>query len=325
MGKIDFFQIHEIIKQNNTFSIYIHINTDFDAVGSALGLRKILMKLGKTAHIFVDSILPPNVSILEDYECINNEKLDRYDVCCVLDCNEENRIGRLKYKYRKNVKTSFQIDHHLANTNFLRVNAVDDTASSTCELIYDLANYLKIEFDKSLCKSLACGILTDTGCLKFSNVKPSTLRAMADLLEKGQYIMDEITYPLFNNLSFEAFNLKKRSLDNLEIVCDKKVGIVVLTEKDLSECGVGFEHTKGLTDLPMQIENIKVVVLATENKMDNAYHISIRTKDSYSAQAIAKEFGGGGHMKAAGCKIPIEYERSLKQMIIDAVKKELNK
>ena len=325
MINLDFSKVCEIIKQNKTFSIYLHINTDFDAIGSALALRRILNKLGKVGHVFVDSILPPNVDILDEYQCINNEKLDKYDVCCALDCNDENRIGRLKYKYRKNVKTSFQIDHHLENTMFLKVNAVKEGASSTCELIYKLANDLNIELDKKMCKYLACGILTDTGCLKFSNVQPSTLKTMAELLEKGGFIMDELTYPLFNNLTFEAFELKKLSLEKLEYICDKKAGVMILTEKDLSDCGVGFEHTKGLTDLPMQIQDLKIVVVATENKMDNAYHLSIRAKDDYSAQLVAKEFGGGGHVKAAGCKISLEYEKSMKQMIIDAVKKELDR
>lgn len=325
MNKLDFSRIIEIINQNQTFSIYVHINTDFDAIGSALALRRILMQRGKIAHVFVDSILPPNVDIIDEYQCINNEKLDQYDVCVALDCNDENRMGRLKYKYRKNVKTSFQIDHHMDNNNFMRVNVVDDKASSTCELVYYLAKELKADLDKTLCKYLICGILTDTGCLKFSNVRPSTLRVVASLIEKGEFIMDEITYPLFNNLSFEAFELRKRSLDNLEYICDKRAGLVVLTEQDLKECGVGFEHTKGLTDIPMQIVDLKVVVVATENKQDNAYHFSIRTKGKYSAQAIAKEFGGGGHIKAAGCKISLEHEGSMKQMLIDAIEKELNK
>ena len=325
MSNLDFSKICEIINQYKTFSIYVHINTDFDAIGSALALRKILNKLGKTAHVFVDSILPHNVDFIEDYECINNEKLDSYDVCCALDCNDENRLGRLRYKYRKNVKSSFQIDHHLDNTNFLKENVIDSGSSSTCEMVYELAKQLNIELDPVLCKYLICGILTDTGCLKFSNTKPSTLRVIAELIEKGGYIMDELTYPLFNNLTFEAFELKKRSIDKLEYICDKKAGVVILTEQDLKECGVGFEHTKGLTDVPMQIQDLKVVVLATESKIDNAYHISIRTKDNFSAQAIAKEFGGGGHKKAAGCKIAIEYENTIKQMLADAIQKELNK
>ena len=72
-------KICSIIKSNKTFSIYTHINTDIDALGSSLALRRALMQLGKKAHVFVDSIFPNNVSMFEDISCVNSEKLLEYD------------------------------------------------------------------------------------------------------------------------------------------------------------------------------------------------------------------------------------------------------
>ena len=129
-------KICSILKSNKTFSIYTHINTDIDAIGSSLALKRALTKLGKTAHLFVDSIFPNNAYMFEDVDKINQEKLSEYDCCVVLDCGDEARLGRLKYKYRKNVKTAICIDHHLENSVPVKNKLVDTNVSSTCELIY---------------------------------------------------------------------------------------------------------------------------------------------------------------------------------------------
>lgn len=317
-----FSEIGEIVKKFNSFAIYTHMHTDIDAVGSSLGLKFALEKMGKTAHIFIDSVLPDNASFLNGVEKINNEKLDSYDVAVILDCAGVERLGRLQYKYRKNTKTSFQIDHHLGNPLFAINNYVKDGASSTCELIFDFLKFINLDIDKNISKCLLAGILTDTGCLKFSNTNSSTLMVVATLLEKCEMKMDEITYPLFNNLSTSAFNLKKLSLNKLEFVCEDKAGLIVLTKEDLESCQATFEDTKGLTDIPMQIKKIKCVVVASQSPVDGVYYVSIRTKDSYSAQNIAVELGGGGHLKASGGKIDAP-KNIVRETLIKAISKEI--
>lgn len=317
-----FLEISDIIKKYNTFAIYSHIKTDMDAIGSSMGLKYALEKMGKTAHIFIDSVLPDNAGVLRGVEKINNEKLNSYDVAVILDCGNIDRIGRLQYKYRKNTKTTFQIDHHLDNPMFAIVNYVRSDASSTCELVFNLLNEMGIELDVCISKCLLSGMLTDTGCMKFSNTKPSTLCASAKLLENCKIKMDEITYPLFNNLTISAFNLKKLSLNKLEFICEDKAGLIILTKEDLESCNATFEETKGLTDIPMQIKKLKCVVVATQNPKDDIFYISVRTKDEYSSKNIATELGGGGHFKAAGGKIS-QPKSVVRETLIKAITKEI--
>lgn len=320
----NFSEICEIINKFKTFAIYSHIHTDVDAIGSSLALKKVLEKMGKKAHVFIDSFFPENANTLDGVEKINNEKLNAYDVSVVLDCADSARLGRLQYKYRKNTKTAFQIDHHLGNPLFLKTNYVREGESSTCELVYNLICELGVEIDKDIAKCLISGILTDTGCLKFSSTKPSALIAVAKLLEICEVDMDEITYPLFNNLSIGAFNLKKLSLNKLQIVCDDMAGLIILTKNDLETCGATFEETKGLTDIPMQIKNLKCVVVATQSPYDGIFYISIRTKEKFSAKDIASEFGGGGHLKASGGKIDAP-QSIVRDVLLKSISKELQK
>lgn len=316
-------QIVNVINSNKTFSIYVHINVDFDAIGSSLALKRVLEKMGKTAHVFVDSVLPLNAKMFLDVEKINNEKLKEYDACIILDSSDENRLGRLKYKYRKNVKTSILIDHHIGSELFARNCYSNSEVSSTCEIIYNLIKMLNIDIDEEISKLLISGIYTDTGSLKFSNTKPSTFKALTELLEKSGKFMDEITYPIFNSLSKQAFDLRKLANDKVKFFDNDTFAITILTAKDFKSVGATMEDTEGVVDLPMQIESVKVNVLMSEDSSEeNVFRISIRSKGNISARNIALEFGGGGHQKASGCKVSDSAENIEKKMI-DAIRKEM--
>ena len=318
-------KVCSIIKSNKTFSIYIHINTDIDAIGSALALKRALNKLGKVGHVYVDSIFPNNAFMFEDINLINNEKLSEYDVCFVLDSADENRLGRLKYKYRKNIKTLVCVDHHLENSVPAKNKWVEDQVSSTCELIYLIIKALKVDIDREMCKLLISGTYTDTGALKFSNTKSSTFLMLSDLINIYNSTMDEISVPLFNNLTKEAFNLKRLAYDRVELLSNDEVAFIVIKKEDFVRLKVKMGETKGLSDVALQIGSVKIVVLISESDIEEGvYHISIRTKGNYSAKNIANEFGGGGHLKASGCKIKDNLE-NVRRCIYEAVKKELGR
>lgn len=319
--KTDLNKIAEIIKSNKTFAIYSHVHTDIDAVGSSLALKLGLESMGKIAHVFIDSQLPENAYILKDAKLINNEKQKEYDVAVVLDLSDESRLGRLRYKYRKNVKTTICVDHHMDPQDFCKFAYINSNVSSTCENIYQLLKLLQVNLTQEICKCLIGGILTDTGCLKFSSAYPSTFRIVADMLEQGGFLMDEITYPLFNSKKINEYELWKLSINKTELIFDNQVAIIVLSQSDFKNTGTSMKDTKGLTDNALLLESVKIVVLLSQDD-DGVYYLSIRTKSPYSAKNIAEDFGGGGHLKAAGCKIaePIEITRDL---IIKSVEKEL--
>lgn len=319
--RTDLNKIADIFKTYKTFAIYTHIHTDIDAIGSSLAMKLGLESMGKIAHVFVDSDLPENVFNLKDSMLINKQKLDKYDVAVVLDLSDESRLGKLRYKYKKNVKTTVCIDHHLDPQDFCRFSYVNDHVSSTCENIYELLKVLKVSFEKEICKCIISGVLTDTGCLKFSSAYPSTFRIVAELLEKSGLVMDEITYPLFNSKNFNEYELWKLSINKTELFFDKAAAIIILTQDDFKKTGTSMKDTKGLTDNALLLDSVKVVVMASQDN-DGVYYLSIRTKSPYSAKNIAEDFGGGGHIKAAGCKIAKPLNEVI-NLIKDSIKKEL--
>ncbi len=318
-------EIGKIIKNNKTFSIYSHIRTDIDAVASSLAFRMALNKMGKVANVFIDSDLPVNSRHLIGANAINNEREKSYDVAIILDCNDETRLGRLKFKYRKNTKTTFQIDHHTQNPNFAKVNFVDEKASSTCEMVAELFFKIGIEIDKDIASTLLSGIYTDTGSLKFSNTTTNTLSVVGKLLALSKTTMDKITNPIFNSVTVDGFKLRKFCYNNLELFADNKIAIMTISADDICSLGVPFVETKSLIDIALQLESAKVVALMSENPEERGLiYVSLRTKDDYVARNIAAAFGGGGHMMASGCRIEGDIA-SAKEKVLNEMKKELER
>lgn len=319
-------KIGEVIKSNKSFSIYSHMKADIDAIGSSLALKRILEKLGKKADVFIDSVMPDNAKMFEDTKTINTGNGKQYDVAVVLDANSDSRLGRLKYKYKKNIKTTIVIDHHQGSLDFAKFSYANTNVSSTCEIIYKLAKILNIEFDKEICKLLICGIYTDTGSLIHSNTMPSTFEALADMQKKSGFVMDELTGPLFNSMSKAGFELRKIAYNRLELYCEDKIAFIYFTNQDFKTLNISMIETEGITDIGLKLASTKVIAMVSEEAIEDKslFYVSLRSKGDYRANNIANEFGGGGHLKAAGCRI-IGTLSEVKKQIIEASEKEIKR
>ncbi len=316
MNKNELQKISNIISSYKSFAIYGHMKTDFDSIGSCLSLKRVLENMGKTAHVFMDSELLPNGKIFLDYGKINNEKAPAYDVAVVLDCNDESRLGRLRYKYRKNVKTTIEIDHHLGNEGFARANYIVEGESSTCELMCNLYEYMKVKLDKETAKLLLTGIYTDTGCFKFSNTHSSTYMWASKLIKIADISIDEMTNPIFRSMTIPGFNLTKLAYNNTKFFEDGKVAIICLSAEDFESVGATFEETKGIVEVAMQLESVKIMALVSENPLERGVqYISIRSKAPYSSCNVAMQFGGGGHEQAAGCRVNDDQKAASEKIV----------
>lgn len=322
----DFEQIAGAIKRNKSFAIFGHVHTDFDSICSCLAMKAAIEGLGKRAHVFINSAFPPNVTMLDGYEKINCESQKTpYDIAIVLDCNNESRLGKYNYRYKRGVKGTILIDHHKGTLPFAKFNYLDSRGSSTCELVYNLFQYMGIVPNKVMCKLLVAGIYTDTGSLMHTNCYPSTYRAVARLVELGGFSIDEITVPIFKNLSLAAFKLKALCYERVKLLRDDKIAITVLTKEDFESCGATFEETTGLIDVTSQLSTVRLIALASEDPSDaGTFYVSLRSKGDYSAYEISKEFGGGGHIQAAGCKL-IGDAKEIEKKLIAALEKELDR
>lgn len=311
-----FEKIIKLLNDANTISIYSHINTDCDAMGSSLALKLALEQLGKKVDVYSNSNFPSNFKFYgEHIEKLNKKTCDRYDLAVCLDTPNESRLGKYKFTYRKNVKNVIVIDHHtLSNEKFGRYSYVLE-ASSTCEILYGVLRKLNVDFSEEICKYLLSGILTDTGRFSHS-VTSKTINIVSKLMSFGAFTMESITNPLFNSMSYSSFEMLKKLYSRIEFFCEKRFALVMFKREDFIETGTTLDDTNAFPDLPLQLETVEFCVLASED--DKGYfRVSLRSKGGISARSVAESFGGGGHPNASGCKIFGSFDE-VRQKLIDS-------
>lgn len=311
-----FEKIIKLLNDAKNISIYSHINTDCDAMGSSLALKLALEQLGKNVDVYSNSDFPSNFKFYGEFMYgVNKKNCEKYDLAVCLDTPNENRLGKYKFSYRKGVKNVVVIDHHyLSNEKFSKYTYVLES-SSTCEILYSVLKKLNINFDENISKFLLSGILTDTG--KFSHsVTPKTIRIVSKLMAYGKFDMESLTTPLFNSMSFNSFEMLKKLYNNIEFYCDRKFALVMFKRQDFIDSGTTLDDTNAFPDLPLQLESVQFCILASED--DKGYfRVSFRSKGDISARSVAESFGGGGHPNASGCKIFGSFDE-VKQRLIDS-------
>ncbi len=311
-----FEKIIKLLNNASNISIYSHVNTDCDAMGSSLALKLALEQLGKKVDVYSNSDFPSNFKFYgEHMNMINKKTCEQYDLAVCLDTPNEGRLGKYKFTYRKGVKNVIVIDHHtLSNVKFSRFSYVLES-SSTCEILFGVLKKLNIRFDADICRFLLSGILTDTGKFEHS-VTQRTISIVSKLLTYGKVTMESITTPLFHSMSFNLLEMLKKLYNNMEFYSENRFALVMFKREDFIETGTTLDDTNAFPDLPLQLEDVQFCILASED--DQGYfRVSFRSKGDLSAKDVAESFGGGGHPNASGCKIFGNYD-DVKQRLIDS-------
>lgn len=314
-------KIENAINKAQKIAIFTHLNSDADALGSSIAVKLWLEGLGKQVSIFVEEPIHDNFTFLNTASHINQNKNTTFDLAIALDCPNVKRFGQcLKYFYK--IKKTINIDHHPDNENYAQINFVKSDCSSTCTIIHSMLKKLNANITKEMATCLYAGIAGDTGRFKHNNTKSEDLYACGDLIQKGADI-ETINYYLFSRMQFKEFNLLKLALSKVEFYCDNKFACVFLDIKSLQSVNCSIVDTYFIIDYLMNIETVKIAVVLSQEKHEEC-RVSIRSRDEYNAQNVARYFGGGGHIRASGCRIFKEFAKA-KEDIIEVVKDEVKR
>ena len=306
-------EVIKVLNEAHNISIYTHINTDCDALGSALALKEAMNGLGKNVDIYIHSNFPVSFQFYGDLSFINQKTIEgKYDLAVCVDCASEARLGKYKFVYRKGIRKTLNIDHHSANELFCKVNYIKQ-ASSTAEILFEILDTMKIRFTETMCKNLLSGIMTDTG--KFSHgATAKTMVIVSKLLRFGKIKIEDVSVPLFNSMTMDSFELLKRVYEKIEFFADNKLAAIVLSRRDFIDTNTTLDDTDPFPDVLLQIKDVQFGILASED--DKGYfRVSFRSKGDISARAVAETFGGGGHPNASGCKIFGSFDDVKEQLI----------
>ncbi len=301
--------LKSILLEPKKIIITSHRNPDGDAIGSSLGLYLALRELGHEIMMTLPSEQP---SVFEwmasgsEIKIYDNEAEEieafakKCDLAFCLDFNNLDRIDKLGDVLKRNKIPMVMIDHHIAPKDFAEYIFSVDTASSTCELVYEFLVMMDWEnyISKDVATSIYTGLVTDTGSFKFST-SPRVFRIVADLIERG-VDDNKVQNLIFNSLPTKSIKLLGHCLANrMELLPEYRTGIIYLTKQDYEDFDIQRGDTEGIVNYLLKMKDIVFAAFIAEQP--KIVKLSLRSKGDFSVENIAKSyFRGGGHKNASG-------------------------
>ena len=304
--------VAEVIRSNQKFLLTTHEGPDGDALGSLMATQALLESMGKDSVMFLaakEFPLPTEYRHMSLENVFHEAPADLADrVVVFLDCGN---IDRMPVDFlREGGRMVVNVDHHHDNTEFGDVFLVDPEASSTAEIVFDLVEALDATLDPEIARALYVGIVTDTGKFMYDSTSAKTHRVVSRLLEAGVDVND-VNVRLFESLPVEKVALLGRALGGLRLECDGQLIITYITAGDYEATGSGEEMTEGIIDHLRSVEGIRVAAVVKDqvSRGGSARKISLRAgEDGTDVSRIARSFGGGGHVRAAGCSTDLPFD-----------------
>ena len=191
------------------------------------------------------------------------------------------------------------IDHHPGNLMFGDTNWFDLSAAACGEMVFDLVRELGVPLTVEIATHVYVAILTDTGSFHYSNITPRTFEICRECVEAGVSAPD-VARNIFDSNHLGRLKLFGAVLSNMQLDASGRIATVWVDNQLAQQCGGTYEDTEGLINLPLTVKEILAAVFFKENGQGE-WRVSLRSKGTIDVNAIAKEFGGGGHKNASGC------------------------
>lgn len=290
--------ILEECKNAKTIGISGHIRPDGDCIGSCMGLYLYLKKELPETQIDIFLEKPAEIfSCIESVEKINSEfeTETEYDVFFVLDC-EKTRLGAAEKFFESAAKT-INIDHHISNKGCGDLNYIVPQASSASELVYDLLE--KDKLNEAIAKAIYIGIIHDTGVFQYSNTAPKTLQTAAKLIEYG-FDFSKLIEETFYQKTYVQNQILGRTLLESILFMDGRCVVSSVDKKTMDFYSVESKDLDGIVNQLKNTAGADCAIFMYETG-SLEYKVSLRSNEKINVAKVAEYFGGGGHMRAAGC------------------------
>jgi len=314
--QVDFFS--QLISSANEIVILGHTNPDGDAIGSVVAMSRFLKLSGKIVNVIIPNKYPDYLSFLDENGEIlifsnckkkSSDLISNCDLLIALDFNQLSRIDDMEGLVRECKAPKILIDHHPSpeSDSFDLVISKIETSSNSEILYWLFFSLLGGKISLEVAEPLYVGMMTDTN--NFANsVLPSTFRMASDLMEKG-VDKEKLQYLVFGGFSEARMRLMGYLMsEKMVILYDLEAGYIMLSKYDQNRFGFNEGDSEGFVNIPLSIRGINVSALFTEG--DNYVRVSLRSKNDFSVNSMARRFfNGGGHERAAGGKLFIPFDQ----------------
>ena len=310
--KIDINETAGLLLEKDNILIICHKNPDGDTLGSAAALCHVLTAMGKKCYVTCHNTIPSK------YEYLNIPVYDgeaEIEFVVSVDVAGVNLLGDNLADYAH--KIDLCIDHHGSNGEYAKYLCLKSDYPAAAQLMYEVITAMNGEITPHVADCLYTGILTDTGCFKYSSTTPLTHLIGAKLMELGaQHTM--LVEKFFMSKTRKAVQLEKYMMNNLEYYYDDRCALLVLTREAMQDIQPDPTDLDGLSSMPRDFEGVDVSILIRPLREEGNYKLSIRTGETVDACALASSLGGGGHIRAAGCEVVGSIE-TVKKAILKEV------
>ena len=291
-------KLETMIDQAGKIVILGHVNPDGDCVGSCLAVYNYIKEWDSTKAVTVRlERAPSKFSYLSGFDAIETEAGEEtYDLCICLDSSGEERLGDFKSCFDRSAKT-ICIDHHITNRGYAQENVIDGHASSACEVVYGQLDESRIS--KRVAECIYTGIIHDTGVFKYSNTSRKTMEIAGRMMEKGIDFGTIIDGSFYKKTYMQSQILGRALLESITFL-DGRCIFSVVRKKDMDFYGVEKSDLDGIVDQLRVIDGIECAIFLYETGI-HQFKVSLRSNSIVDVSRIAAYFGGGGHVRAAGC------------------------
>ena len=310
--------------------IMFHAHPDGDATGSAFSLRAIVEALGSPAWCVCadvihrryrfafegvqDSILPENIP-------------EGFEDCRIItvDTASRGQMGRLAERFEDRV--DLMIDHHGMGEHYADYY-VDADAAACGEIIFDIAEELihrgaLSKLPDRVALWLYMAIVTDTGGFKYSNATAGTHRRAASLLD-GSFDHADLNFRLFDAKEPEELKVTKVVLEKMKFLRGGEISYVAMSSAEFEALGVSTEYSDVLINVARSVSGVKVAVAVREIGGEvGRYKASLRSSCDFDVAAVCAHFGGGGHVRAAGCALSAASAEAAAEIVAAEVERRL--
>ena len=299
-------RILDEVKGSQTIGISGHIRPDGDCVGSCMALALFLRKAmpGTRVDVFLGDFsqqLQDNVAGVDTIRSHYDTDVDKYDTFICLDCEKERLGDALKFFIAAG--RTINIDHHISNSGSGMVNLIVPQASSTCELIYDVIDHDLM--DEPIARNLYIGMVTDTGVFQYSNTSRKTMEIAGDLMTYG-FDYPAIVRDVFYKKSYVQQQILGRALLESIRFMNGRCICSVLDRRTMEFYKAAGKDVDGISAALLNTSGVICSVFMYEMQ-PLTYKVSMRSTGEVDVAKICEIYGGGGHVRAAGCTINAPY------------------
>ena len=298
-----------------------HVNADGDGLGSEIGLWSFLRSRGHVATMINDDPVPQKYRFLRGSEQILTYDPDHAarlvrdaGLFVVLDNSSPERIGRMLPELQKGSAFTICIDHHAMVNPFWNLNCVDDEASASGQIVYEAIRAMGGTITPDIAEALYVSLVTDTGHFRFPRSTAHVHRIVADLMEKGSLSAPKIFRALYEDIQPGMNRLIAYALADAHYEYDGRFAWARLTKAQLEACNGLDEDTGDLVNMLLAVDGVVAAALFKELP-EGKTKVSLRSRGDVDVNALASQFGGGGHKNASGVTMTRPFEDGVRQIV----------